>query len=164
SEPDELLGVVAALDSDALTLEHAVVGKLVIPRPRLVSLRPLFHGTRIELKHKSHLGPAGTKVPGAGAVAQGTSVKHSFKLDALPREATVALSVGYPGTESDSTRCDVLINGAKVEALERHVRRGASELRQVRIALTADAFRVGDNALEFRLSSAADRERLGHCV
>lgn len=166
SEPDELLGVVAALDETALTLEHPVLGKVIVERKHLVSIQPLFHGVRIELEHVTrHLGKAQTRVTGVPGVAEGPSWKKSFKVDAAPREATLVLSVAHPGADREaieSGRTDVHINGARVEALERHVRRGSAEYRRIHVPLPADAFRVGDNVLELRLSSAPGTEVLGH--
>ena len=175
SEPDELQGVIAALDAKALTLEHAVLGKVTIERQRLVSIRPLFHGVRVELGHEArHLGEVGTKTPGVRAVAEGRSLKKSFKLEAAPREVTLVLSVAHPDP-TDAARTDVLLNGAKVEAIERHVRPagGSGDLRRapapagyrhVRISLPADALRVGDNVLELRLSPPPEGERPGRCL
>jgi hypothetical protein len=168
SAPDELLGVVAALDDTALTLDHPVLGKVLIPRKRLVSIRPVFHGVRIELEHGSrYLGKVDTRVAGVPGLAEGPTLEKSFKVDAMPREVTLLVSVAHPGADGaaiENGRTDVMINGARVEALERHVRRGSAEYRRVRVALPADALRVGDNALELRLSAAPGAETLGHCL
>src|SRR5262249_38053595 len=54
SEPDELEGVLHALDDRRLTLRHAALGDLEIDRARLLRLKPLFHGKRIELDNGTH--------------------------------------------------------------------------------------------------------------
>ena len=128
----------------------------------------MFHGARIELEHGTrHLGKMDSRAAGVPGVAAGPALKQSFKMDAAPREAMLVVSVAHPGADREvieGGRTDVIVNGSRVETLERHVRRGSAEYRRVRVALPTDALRVGDNVLELRLAPAPGAETVGHCL
>lgn len=156
SEADEVVGVIQAIDARSMTLEHPVLGKIMVERRRLLSIQPLFFGTRIELGHEvCVLGEAGSKVTDVpGAVAKPALTK-SFKVDVAPKQVTLALEVAPLSNNESEGRTDVLVNGARVETLERHLRGRSHDLRPLRIALPADAVRVGDNMLELRQAGKA---------
>jgi hypothetical protein len=164
-EADELEGVVTGLDERRLTLRHALLGDLAIERARLQELRPLFHGKRIELDAgPHHLGPRGQVLPGLRpAHAEGLSWRGSFRLDAVPAEARLVVHVlGLSG--AGGARTEVVVNGRRVDYLNRQVDRAESGPRRLAVPLPRDALRSGDNAVELLQTADPSSGRPGHCV
>jgi hypothetical protein len=159
SEPDELEGVLRALDERRLTLRHPALGDLEIERARLLRLKPLFHGKRIELDNGArHLGEKGRLAPGAWpARAEGPSVQYPFRVEARPEAARLALTL----LPIDG-RAEVVINGHVVEDLSRYAGPKARSAVPVRVPLPRGSLKAGENVVEMRVR--AEGGRRGSCV
>src|SRR5262249_46735062 len=91
--------------------------------------------------------------------AEGPVLKKSFTVDALPREAVLALSVAHhKRDEQDKPRTEVRVNGAMIDSVDRHWHRSSAEYRRLRFAIPADVLRKGTNTLELRQPAE------GHCL
>lgn len=158
TEPDELEGVLRALDDRRLTLRHATLGDLDIDRARLLRLRPLFHGKRVELDNGAHhLGDKGRLAPGARpARAEGSAREYKFRLGARPEAARLALTL----LPLDG-RAEVVVNGRGAEDLGKYVGRAGDPVR-VLLPLPRDGLKVGENVVEVRVREEAGRR--GSCV
>jgi hypothetical protein len=154
AEPDELEGVLTALDERRLTLRHPALGELVIDRARLVRLKPLFHGKRVELDNGTrHLGEKGRLAPGVQpARAEGPSVEYRVRLDARPESARLVLTL-----RPIDGCAEVVVNGRVVEDLGRYAGPRAQTAVPVSVSLPADALKAGENVVELRL-------RRGNCL
>ena len=159
SEPDELEGVLRALDERRLTLRHAALGDLDIDRPSLLRLKPLFHGRRVELDNGArHLGEKGRLAPGVQpARSEGPGVEYTFRLEARPEAARLAL-VMLP-IEGGA---EVVVNGRVVEDLARHAGPKARAAVPVRVPLPRDSLKAGENVVGVRVREEAGRR--GSCV
>jgi hypothetical protein len=160
AESDRLVGVIRKLDDRRLTLRHALLGDLEIERVRLHQLRWLFHGQRIELDNGwHHLGDKGRLVPGLQPPrAEGPALRSTFKLDKVPKSTRLVVNVqGNPRTE-------VMVNGKRVDALNRHVDGVAKEPRRVVVVLPADRLRAGENVLELTQLADSETGRRASCV
>jgi hypothetical protein len=159
SEPDELEGVLHALDERRLTLRHAALGDLEIDRARLLRLKPLFHGKRIELDNGvRHLGEKGRLAPGVQpARAEGPGVEYAVRLEGRPETARMALTL-LPM----EGRAEVVVNGRVVEDLARYAGPKAQAAVPVRVPLPRDSLKAGDNVIEVRVREEAGRH--GRCV
>jgi len=149
SEPDELEGVLRALDERRLTLRHPALGDLEIERARLLRLRPLVHGRRIELDNGARqLGDKGRLAPG---------VEYTLRLDARPEAARLALTL----LPIDG-RAELVVNGRVVEDLARYAGPKARTAVPVRVPLPRDSLKAGENVIEVRLREEGGRR--GSCV
>jgi hypothetical protein len=159
NEPDELEGVLRALDERRLTLRHPALGDLVIDRTRLLRLKPLFHGKRVELDNGTrHLGEKGRLAPGVQpAKAEGPSVEYRFRLDARPESARLALTL-----RPIDGRAEVVVNGRVVDDLGRYAGGKARTAVRVSVALPGDGLKVGENVVELRIWEATGRG--GSCL
>jgi hypothetical protein len=148
NEPDELEGVLRALDERHFTLRHPALGELVIDRARLVRLKPLFHGQRIELDNGTrHLGEKGRLAPGARpARAEGPAVEYRFRLDARPASARLVLTLRLIDGPAE-----VVVNGRVVDDMGRYAGNRAQTAARVSVPLTGDALKAGENVVELRL-------------
>jgi hypothetical protein len=173
-EPDELEGVVAALDAQRLRLQHAVLGDLELERGRVRQLQPLFHGQRIELDNGfHHLGDTGRIVPELRpARAAGPSLRRTFRLDEVPDEVRLVIGVVHlkgPGDgvgaalQRGELRTEVVVNGQRVDYLNRLVDRSSAEPRWLSVLLPRRLLRRGENSLELRQTPQRDTERLESC-
>jgi hypothetical protein len=174
SDFDELEGTLQALDERRLKLHHPVLGELTIDRGRLRELRRLFHGRRIELDDNSHhLGQPGKLVmqlqPPQG---EGLTLRRTFRLEEVPHAVCLVLHVVHlrgPGDgigaalERGEQRTEVVLNGKVVDYLNRHVERATHQPRRLSLPLSPDALRVGENALELRLTPDRESGRYEHC-
>src|SRR5262249_15635934 len=143
-DPDELDAVLRGLDEKRLTLRHPALGDLEIDRARLLRLRPLFHGRRVELDNGTHrLGAAGR------------DGEYAFRLGGQPGAARLVVTLS-----SVAGRAELVLNGRVVEDLGRYVGRGATE--PVRVPLPRDALRAGDNTVQLRVRDEAGRR--GSCI
>jgi hypothetical protein len=147
SEPDELEGVLRALDERRLTLRHPALGELAIDRARLLRLKPLFHGRRIELDNGTrHLGEKGRLAPGVQpAKAEGPAVEYRFRLDARPASARLALTL-----RPIDGRAEVVVNGHVVDDLGRYAGGQAKAALRVAVPLPGDDLKAGENVVELR--------------
>jgi hypothetical protein len=154
NELDELEGVLRALDERRFTLRHPALGDLDIDRARLVRLKPLFHGKRIELDNGTrHLGDKGRLTAGVQPTkAEGPAVEYRFRLDARPGSARLALTV-----RPIDGRAEVVVNGRVVDDLGRYVGGRAREEARVTVRLPGDDLKAGENVVELRL-------RRGSCL
>jgi hypothetical protein len=159
SDPDELAGVLRALDDRRLTLRHPALGDLEIDRARLLRLRPLFHGKRIELDNGAHhLGDKGRLAPGARPTrAEGPSREYTFRLGARPEAARLALTL----LPLDG-RAELVVNGRGAEDLGKYAGRGGREPVRVRVPLSREALKAGENVIEVRVREEGGRR--GSCV
>jgi hypothetical protein len=138
SEPDELEGVLRAIGERQLTLRHPALGDLDIERGRLLRLKPLFHGKRIELEN--------------GIRQLGERAEYTFSLQARPETARLRLNHRSLGGHAD-----LIVNGRVVEDLGRHADPAARTATQAVVPLPRDCLRVGENKLEVRLRDEARR-------
>ena len=86
--------ILRALDEKRLTLRHPALGEVVIDRARLLRLKPLFHGKRVELDNGTrHLGEKGQLAAEVRpARAEGPIVEYRFKLAARPEAALFSVT------------------------------------------------------------------------
>jgi hypothetical protein len=138
SEPDELEGVLRALGERQLTLRHPALGDVDIERGRLLRLKPLFHGKRIELEN--------------GFRQLGEKVEYTFSLEARPEIARLTLTQRSLGGHAD-----LIVNGRVVEDLGRHADPAARTATQAVVSLPRDCLQIGENKLEVRLRDEAGR-------
>jgi hypothetical protein len=173
-EPDEVEGVLTALDARRLVLRHPLMGEREIERARLLRLRPLFHGRRIELDNTfHHLGDPGRTVPELQpARAEATSLRRTFRLDAVPAEARLVVEVMRlkgPGDgigealERGELRTEAIVNGQRADYLNRHVGRSSPRPQRVSVALPRRCLQVGENVLELRQTPDRASERCESC-
>jgi hypothetical protein len=166
AEPDVLDGVVAALDDKALTLQHALLGEVRVGRDRVRRLRPLFFGRRVELDNGAHhLGDGKRAVAGLSPPrAEGPALKLSVRLDAAPAEARLTLFAVRPAGAADAgPPTEVVVNGRRVDYLNRLAGRASPEPRRLVVPLPRDALRAGDNVIELRQTADPATERLADC-
>jgi hypothetical protein len=162
-EPDVLEGVVTAIDDKQLTLRHGALGELVLPRPYLAEVRPLFFGRRLELDNGSHhLGAPGKATAGLPGKAEGLSWRKGVKLDTDPPDARLVAEVAGPvgGAGRGGARAAVVVNGRVVDYLER----SAAAPRRVEVPLPRGALRAGENVVEVRLTPDPTTGRHAPCV
>jgi hypothetical protein len=159
NEPDELEGVLRALDERRLTLRHPALGELVIDRARLIRLRPLFHGKRIELDNSTrHLGEKGRLAPGVRpAKAEGPAVEYRFRLDARPASARLVLTL-----RPIDARAELVVNGHVVDDLARYAGGKVKTAARVAVPLPGDGMKAGENVVELRIKDRAGRG--GSCL
>jgi hypothetical protein len=173
-EPDLLEGVLQALDERRLTLRHPLLGKLEIERDKLQSVQRLFHGRRVELDTGiHHLGDRDRHVAELEpARAEGPNLRLPFRLDAVPAEARVVVQVVHlkgPGDglaaalERGERRTEVVVNGQRVDYLNRHVGRASPTPLFLRIVLPRRVLQTGDNVLEIRQTPDLATERHESC-
>jgi hypothetical protein len=174
-EPDELEGVLRALDDSKLTLRHALLGDLTFDRSRLRRLRPLFFGRRIELDNgRHHLGDAGRLVPFiVPPRSEGPTLRRTFRLDAVPPSARVTVTVHHlkgaadgigPALERGDLRTEVFVNEKRIDYLNRHVDRAVAETRRLAITIPNSVLRISENVVELRQTPEAASGRRESCV
>jgi hypothetical protein len=158
-EPDELEGVLRSLDERRLTLRHPALGDLVIDRARLLRLKPLFHGRRIELDNGvRHLGDKHRLSPGVQpARAEGPTAEYTVRLEARPESARLALTL-----RPIDGGAEVVVNKRVVEDLGRYAGRRTQGAVRVSVPLPADALKAGDNEVWLRVREEAGRR--GSCL
>jgi hypothetical protein len=152
SETDQLVGVLRALDERRLTLRHALLGDLELERTRLHQLRWLLHGRRIELDNGRH--HLGDKERGG----EGPTLRTTFNLDKVPKSARLVVHIiGVAQTS-------MILNGKRVDVLNRHVNGLAKEARRLVVVLPADRLRAGKNVLELEQAADGETGRREECV
>jgi hypothetical protein len=166
AEPDLLDGVAAGLDDKALSLKHALLGDVRLERARLHTLRPLFFGKRVEIDNAFHhlgdpdLFSARLQPPRA----EGPALKRTFSLDALPDDARLVLNVTeLKGAKETASRVTVYLNGERLDDLNRHVDKAASEPRRLALPLPKERLRKGENVVELKLTPAPETRRVEPC-
>jgi hypothetical protein len=154
NELDELEGVLRALDEPRFTLRHPALGDLVIDRARLVRLKPLFHGKRIELDNGTrHLGEQGRLTAGVRpARAEGPAAEYRFRLDARPGSARLTLTL-----RPIDGRAEVVVNGRAFDDPARSAGDRVRTAVRVSVPLPGDALKEGENIVELRV-------RRGSCL
>jgi hypothetical protein len=173
-EIDLLEGVLRTLDNRRFTLQHAVLGKLEIDRARLHQLRWLFHGQRIELDNDCHhLGSRDKIVPSLYPPrAEGLSLRRTFRPEAVPREARLVVQVVQlkgpkdgmaKALERGEPLTEVVVNGQRVDYLNRYVDRPLAEPCRLTLSLPREVLRTGENVVEIRQTPERDTERYDHC-
>ena len=173
-EADQLEGVLLAFDDRRLALHHLVLGKLEIERARVQQLRGLFHGRRIELDNDCHhLGDKDRVVSALRpARAEGTSLRRTFRLDAVPKEARLVIHVanlkGADGGAEAARKhgeplTEVLLNGRHVDYLNRFVDRPLPGPQRLSLALPCDALHKGENVIEVRTLPGKEGGRCENC-
>jgi hypothetical protein len=166
AEPDLLDGVATALDDKALSLKHALLGDLRFERARLHTLRPLFHGVRIEIDNGfHHLGDPQAFSPQLQPPrAEGLTWKRTFTLAALPDEARLVLNVvQLKGVKETAARTLVYLNGERLDDLNRHVDKAVSEPHRLTLPLPKERLRKGENLLELKLTPSPETRRVEPC-
>jgi hypothetical protein len=162
---DELEGILRALDDQKLVLRHALFGDLTFGRARLLQLRPLFHGRRIELDNaRHHLGEAGHVVPNlVPPRAEGPSLRHTFRMDAVPPSAQFVLTVHHLKPAADGGEIEVLVNGQRIDSLNRQAGRVVKDAVRTTVAIPVRVLRIGENTIELRQVPDATVRR-ANCV
>jgi hypothetical protein len=163
SEEDCLEGLVTALDGRRLRLRHRVLGELDVERARLVRLRRLFAGRRVEIDNGPH--HLGRRVVPALHVPrpEGLTLRRTFRLDAVPARARLAVTVTRLAGRADNRDVaaalergglctEVWVNGRLLDYLNRHGQRASDAPRRLLLPLPAAFLRAGDNELEVRLT------------
>jgi hypothetical protein len=166
AEPDLLDGVVTALDDKSLSLKHAPLGDLRLERARLHTLRPSLYGKRIEVDNAfHHLGDPEAFSPQLQPPrAEGPGLKRTFALDAVPDEARLVLEVTQlKGPKETASRATVYLNGERLDDLNRHVEKAASEPRRLALPLPKGRLRKGENVVELRLTPSPETRRVEPC-
>lgn len=169
TEMDEVEGVVRSLDDRRLIVQHPVLGELTIERDRLHQVRRLFRGQRIELDNASHhLGPEGKTVASLQpSQAEGPSLRRTFRLDTAPAEARLVLDVVQlkgprdglaKALERGDSLTEVVVNGQRVEYLNRHADRG-----RIVLPVPRGLLKSGENAVEVRQTPEKETGRYEHC-
>lgn len=173
-EPDWLEGVILALDERRLLLKHPVLGELTIPRPWLREVRRLFHGQRVELDNGfHHLGDRTRLVSELQpARAEGTALRLNFRLETAPTETRLLVRAVHlkgpgdgigPALERGEQRTEVIVNGQRVDYLNRHVGRSSPEAVPIRITVPRRCLQVGENVLELRQTPDLVSEKCPSC-
>jgi hypothetical protein len=173
-QPDEIEGVVRAIDPRRVVLCHPSLGELAIDRGRLLEMRWLFHGKRVEVDNGIyHLGRR--LVPTLPVPRpDGLEVRRRFRLDAVPADARLVVTVvGLKGAGNDhetahalrrgGLRTEVLLNRRVVDYLNRHGERSSPEPRRLSVPLPKQALRTGDNELVLRQTQDNETGRYADC-
>lgn len=173
-ELDHLDGVLKALNDKQLTLHHAALGTLEIDRARVQEMRGLLHGRRIEVENGVyHLGRqlvSNLVVP----QPQGLTLRRTFRLDVVPAEAYLVVSVMQlkgPGDgpaiaralQRGGLRTEVVLNGRTVDYLNRLGERSSTEPRRLSLSLPRTALRMGENELVLRQTEDRETGRYEDC-
>jgi hypothetical protein len=173
-DADTLEGVVKSLDDRVLVLRNTLLGEVRLDRAFVKEVRPLFHGRRMELDLGfHHLGEADRLAPGLDPPrAEGPAWRGTFPLDVVPDEARLVLDVMQllgprdPAGKSlaeGGPRTEVVVNGTKVDYLNRQVERMSRTPRRLGVALPRGALRSGENVIELRQSPDPRTGRPAHC-
>ena len=172
-EVDLVEGALAAVDATSLTLETPYAGTLSIPRGRLKRLEVLGRCRRQVIDPTPHhLG--NSYVPDLDPPQPGGGVLEvPLRLDEVPPGAsTLAVDVVQVVGESGNVdfsdevrqgflRTNVLLNGTKIDYLNRHIRDRNDAPTRVRLPIPAGLLRAGANTLRFEQSGMkADAEKL----
>jgi hypothetical protein len=172
--PDELEVVVTKMDENRLSLRHPALGDLTTDRSRLVRLRRLFYGQRIELDNDPHhLGDKDRVVPGLQPRhAEGVSLTKKFRLEAVPATTRFIVSVVQlkgPGDgielalERGELRTEVWINGERVDYLNRLVDKAQTRPQRLTVTIPKKFLRAGENVLELRQIPEAGTDHYENC-
>ncbi|WP_165253186.1 hypothetical protein, partial [Paludisphaera soli] len=171
--PDFAEGAVAALTDDALTLATPYAGTLRIPRDRLTSLRVLEPGLRLVIDPCAHhLGDEVSTTPPMldPPMPEGGVLERPFDAPADALAAGPAFAVldvlGVVGAATGLPFSDyvrrgelktyLVVNGRRVDDLNRHVPDANETPRRIRVPIPADALRPGGNALRIEQTGIAD--------
>jgi hypothetical protein len=171
---DELHGVVASLDERQLVLRHPVLGECKIERGRLQQLQSVFIGRRIELDNGAHhLGPAGGIHENIYPLrAEGPRLKWMCSLAAVPASARLTVEVSELAGPADGIaqqlergelRAEVLVNGQRVDYLNRQVERASPRPRRLTVEVPARSLRSGENTIELVQTEERETGRIPHC-
>jgi hypothetical protein len=155
---DALDGVLSALDGRRLTLRHAFLGELRLDRACVREVRPLFFGRRVELDNTfHHLGDPQKLDPSLDPPrAEGPACRWTFELAEVPAEVRLVLTVvSLSGAGDAGGRTEVVVNGRRVDYLNRQADRGARGPRTLAVPLPRDALRGGENVVELRTGPRA---------
>jgi hypothetical protein len=166
AEPDLLDGVATALDDKSLSLKHALLGDVRLERAQLHTLRPSLYGRRIEVDNAfHHLGDPEAFAPQLQPPrAEGPGLNRTFALDAVPDEARLVLEVvQLKGPKETASRATVYLNGERLDDLNRHVEKAASEPRRLALPLPKGRLRKGENVLELKLTPSPETRRVEPC-
>ena len=167
---DQVEGALLAATDAALTVATPYAGDLAIPRDRLRRLKVVGRGTRIVVDpHAHHLGNNISVLPPQldPPRPEGGTLERTFTLDRVPAPAeapNLALDVvqvlgeGAAGFGVDDLsalvragqlRTNVLLNGARVDSLNRHVSPQNEAPERIHLPIPAGLLRAGANTLRF---------------
>jgi hypothetical protein len=155
-ERDWLRGAVSAWEAQTLTVQHPILGELTLPRTHLVELRLEHYGAVLPLTTTPyHLG---TRAAFGFAVPKpnGTSIAHTVMLDTVPDECTLLVEAAQ--VHPKGTPVAIIVNGKRVDTLNRHVDGPSPVARIVRVPLPRETLRSAKNEIELRLETK-DNER-----
>ena len=165
---DAVEGALLAATDAALTIATPYAGDLPIPRDRLTQLKVLGRGTRILVDpFAHHLGNniSVDAYPLDPPLHEGGTLERTFTLDAVPDPAGAAPSVAldvvqvigeavvggldnFPAlVRAGQLRTNLLVNGIKVDYLNRHVTDQNETPARIRVPIPAGVLRPGTNTI-----------------
>jgi hypothetical protein len=151
---DVLVGWRQAQSPTMVTLLHPILGKLELPKERIVEQRVRFRGQRHELLVGAlHLG---TRAQAEFRQPQpaGTQQSWGCPLTALPQQAHLRVQLAHlqPSTHG----LEVRINDHSLGILNQQIDRATPGVRTVRLPVPTNQLRVGTNTVLLQLKPAAD--------
>lgn len=174
---DHLEGVLRTVTDASLSVEAPFVGRITIPRDRLVDLAVLGRGTRIVLDPNTHhLGSARDDELDPPQ-PEGGILEIPFELAEVSKEQTsVAIDVvqviGLSGNldysdrvKKGELRTRALLNGRPFDDLNRHITTRNETPERIRLPVPAGVLRPGRNVFRLEQSGTKDdpskRDNLG---
>jgi hypothetical protein len=151
-----------------------VLGECKIERGRLQQLQSVFAGRRVELDNGvHHLGPVGGIQENIYPLrAEGPRLKWTCSLAAMPASARLTVEVielagAVDGVaqqlERGELRTEVLVNGQRVDYLNRQMERASPRPRRLTVEVPARFFRSGENTIELVQTEERETGRVAHC-
>ena len=183
---DQVEGALIAANDAALTVATPYAGDLAIPRDRLRRIKVVGRGTRIMVDPFSHHLGNNIAVDSPlldPPLPEGGTLDRTFTLDRVPDPATAVPSLALDVVQvigeavvgglddlpalvrAGQLRTNILINGTKVDYLNRHVSTQNEAPERVRLAIPPGLLRVGANTIRFeqtgKLTNPEELDDLG---
>lgn len=170
---DTLHAAVTSCDADRITLQHSILGSIIVPLDLVRQIKPAFYGWELQFVGRTiHLGDevkSQFRVP----VPKGTEWSRTFRLDPMPtgrtrlRLRTNNLEPSGPATRASALLnrlqagefvTEVHLNGKRISILNEHVSgHGTAELPQeIVLEIPQNSLRQGANSLGLVLKPSYD--------
>ena len=173
-ERDQLQGVVKAITPEKMELEHALLGRLDLPRAWVRELRPSFFGERHWLVSEVHHLGTESRFDFEQRNPEASQLERKFRLETLPQELSLLIEVSHlPGNgdgpdfaeafKKGMLQTEVLLNGVVLDSLNRHSAKASADLLRIRIPIKKEQLRMGENRLQIRVGSGTILGRKGDC-
>ena len=164
---DMVEGALLAATDASITVDTPYSGTLTIPRDRLKQLRAVGRGVRVVVDpFAHHLGDrrAGKDLQLDPPLPEGGTLERTFSLDRIPdpKASTASVVVDVVQVVGEATnvpfsdlvrrgelRTSVLVNGQKVDHLNRHITTKNESPERVRLKVPDGLLRVGANTIRF---------------